>query len=227
MKTFYSAVSLISLLLLSLTLPTISAAKDLYVSDKLFVPVRKGQGNQFSILHKGLPSGTRVTLIERGDVWTKISTQNGLTGWMRSQYLEEQPTAVLQLASLNKRFDKLSADYQALKQRKIALEQDYQRSQQTLSSADQQIAQTEKELDTLKNISANAVQNYDRLQSLAEQLQLLQTENDVLRAENEKLEQSERTTFFFYGALAVLLGVIIALIVPKLRGKKRNNGWVN
>ena len=58
-------------------------------------------------------------------------------------------------------------------------------------------------------------------------MQLLQTENDVLKSENESLRRSENTTFFIYGAFAVLLGVILATLLPKLKPSKRNTGWVN
>lgn len=217
-------------LLLLLTLSIFSAqslAQSLYISDELYVPVRKGQGNQFSILHKGLPSGTRVTLIQREKEWTKVKTSGGVTGWIRNQFLSKTPPAKLRLSNLQKKVEELTANAEQLQAEKTELEQRFTQSQQELQGATATIQQTKTELVDLKSISDSAVKNYDRLQELTSQMQLLQTENDVLRAENEQLENNERTTFFFYGAIAVLLGVLIAVIVPKLRRSKRNNGWAN
>ena len=76
-------------------------------------------------------------------------------------------------------------------------------------------------------ISASAIESNQKLQELAEKMELMQTENDVLKSENENLRRSERATFFIYGAFAVLLGVFLAVLLPKLRVRKRNDGWLN
>ena len=202
-------------------------AQSLYISDELYVPVRKGQGNEFAILHKGLPSGTRVTLVEKDERWTKVTTQEGVTGWIRNQFLRNTPPAAIQLERLQKRFNDLSKSTEVLKQEKASLESQLSEQQSVLDATNLAAKNTTDELNQLKQISDNAVKNYDHLQELAKKMQLLQTENDVLKAENEKLEDSERTTFFLYGIFSVIVGVIIVLVVPRLRVKKRNTGWVD
>ena len=202
-------------------------AQSLYISDELYVPVRKGQGNEFAILHKGLPSGTRVTLVEKDERWTKVTTQEGVTGWIRNQFLRNTPPAAIQLERLQKRFNDLSKSTEVLKQEKASLESQLSEQQTALEATNLAAKNTTDELNQLKQISDNAVKNYDHLQELAKKMQLLQTENDVLKAENEKLEDSERTTFFLYGIFSVIVGVIIVLVVPRLRVKKRNTGWVD
>ncbi len=204
-----------------------SYAANLYISDKLYVPIRKGQGNKFAILHKGLPSGTRVTLIEKDKDWTKVRTSGGITGWIRNQFLDEEPPASIKLNTANRKLETLTQQLNALKEEKQTLEKSYTETQQSLRKTEQLASETENELSSLKVISASAVESHQRLQSMAEKMQLLQTENDVLKSENESLRRSESTTFFIYGAFAVLLGVLLAIILPKLRVKKNNNGWLN
>jgi len=210
-----------------LTTPTITLAKDLYISDKLLVPVRKGQGNEFAILHKGLPSGTKVTLVERDTRWTKITTDTGITGWVRNQYLLDEPTANVSLVSIKAQLEKAQTANAQITEEKQQLNEQLENTKNDLRLTLANSSDTNSELLELKEISGSAVQTYQQLQTLAKQLQLLQTENDVLIAEKERLENNERTAFFFYGALAVLLGVCIAIVIPKLRATKRNNGWVN
>lgn len=218
---------ILSLSICSPLMTSLSLAEDLYISDKLLVPVRKGQGNQFAILHKGLPSGTRVTLIERDESWTKIRTNGGITGWVRNQYLLENPTASVSIVSVREDLAAAQALNKQVRAENNKLSLDLKETKEALNTALQTSSNTNNELATLKEISGSAIQSYEQVQTLAKEIQLLQTENDVLIAEKERLEQSERTRFFLYGALAVLLGVLIAVILPKLRVSKRNDGWAN
>ena len=64
-----------------------------------------------------------------------------------------------------------------------------------------------------------------QLQELTTELQLQQTALDVLEAENQKLRESERNTFFIYGICAVLSGALLTLLIPRLRVKKRYSEW--
>lgn len=219
--------SLLFLLLIASSFPTVSLAEDLYISDRLLVPVRKGQGNQFAILHKGLPSGTKVTLVERDSNWTLIKTADGITGWIRNQYLLENPTANISIVALRKKLSAIETENETTRQENNRLTQALEETQTALNLAQQTYSETNSELSALKEISATAVQSYEQVQTLAKEIQLLQTENDVLIAEKERLEQSERTTFFLYGALAVLFGVLVAIIIPRLRSNRRYNGWAN
>ena len=205
----------------------IAFAESLYISDKLYVPIRKGQGNQFTILHKGLPSGTKVTLVKRDKNWTKVTTKGGITGWIRNQFLDTEPPAAIKLTYANKQIDQLSKELAELKAVKSGLENRFQQIKASLQDSTQQAKKAQEELSTLQSISASAVESHQRLQTLAEKMQLMQTENDVLKSENENLHKSERNTFFMYGVFAVLLGVLAAVIVPKLKTQKRNSGWIN
>ena len=64
-----------------------------YVSDHLVITVRTGQGAQFQII-KTLESGDHVKVLEVTDTgYTQIETSDGVEGWVRSQYLAEEPVA--------------------------------------------------------------------------------------------------------------------------------------
>ena len=60
-----------------------------YISDTQYIPVRSGAGNEFRIIHRGIPSGTRLTVSRESEdgTWAEITTDGGTTGWVRSQYL--------------------------------------------------------------------------------------------------------------------------------------------
>jgi SH3 domain protein len=54
----------------------------------------------------------------------------------------------------------------------------------------------------------------------------LKSDLELLRTENQRLSDKLQSQDFINGALAVLLGVIITLVVPRLWPKRRqNSSW--
>ena len=81
------------LLLLSLLFAPVAKAQDIsYVSDKQYIPLRSGPGGEYRITHKGIPSGTRLTIARTSSdgVWTEITTDRGTSGWIQKK---SDPTA--------------------------------------------------------------------------------------------------------------------------------------
>ena len=73
--------------------------------------------------------------------------------------------------------------------------------------------------------SANALALDDSNKSLMETNQLLQHEIDVLKGENERLEDGSSQEWFLNGALAVGFGVLLAIVIPRLSPKRKHNEW--
>ena len=71
------------LLLLTLLFSATSAAHDIrYISDKQYVPLRSGASNEHRIVHRGLPSGTKLVVSSTSSdgLWSEITTQGGQKG---------------------------------------------------------------------------------------------------------------------------------------------------
>ncbi|GAB3105755.1 TIGR04211 family SH3 domain-containing protein [Aestuariicella hydrocarbonica] len=201
------------------------AAEYRWVDDTLYVPLRSGKGNQYRILDKGLKSGTRLTVISEDDEWTEVKTSSGELGYVRSQYLKNTPTAGLKLATAEANLSKVTAEYQALKKQLSSAQSSGSQLNQELSEANTRIAELQSELTEIKQVSANAIGLNQRHQELMHEHELMQTEVDILKAENQRLQNDTQNTFFLYGAGAVLLGVILTLIIPTLRRRKRYSEW--
>lgn len=204
---------------------SISAQEQRWVADTLLVPLRSGKGNQYRIIDKGLKSGTRVTLLSADAEWAEIRTESGQTGFMPVQFLLKTPTAGLQLAATEATLAKVEAEYKALKTQLHDASASGDQLDLELAEARTRIAELQTELAELKRISASAVELHDRHSKLIHNHQVMQTELDVLKAENQRLQSDERNTFFLYGAGAVGLGVIITLVAPALRRRKRYSEW--
>jgi len=217
------------LLLFSLFLACASHAQEIrYISDKQYIPVRSGAGNQYRVTHKGLPSGTRLTVRQMSDdgVWAEIVTDGGTEGWIRAQYLMQEVPAEAKLGAALKRAEEsdqragaMAAELATLKGEQSELETEAADSSNQAESLAQELAQ-------LKQISGNAVQLDADNRRLVVEAENLRSELNMLQAENRRLEDKLQSEDFLNGALAVLLGVIITLVVPRLWPKRRkSSSW--
>lgn len=196
-----------------------------WISDVLYVPMRKGPSNQHTILHRGLKSGTRLSIIETQENWSQVRIPDGSTGWVPNQYLLEEPIAALKLEDAAKKAQRSSERYQEASNKLKQLSAENESLKKQLSNSEQGSSALTSELNQIKQISANAIDLNDNYQQLAKDHQLLQTELDVARAENERLKKEDSQTWFVYGAGAVLLGVLITVILPALRPRRRRSEW--
>ena len=194
-----------------------------YVTDVIRTPVRSGAGADYRILNRGLPSGTAVTYFATSDdgVWAEVETAGGTRGWLRAQYLQtEVPIA--------NRFSEVEQALAAATERAELAEGRLRETEELASNSDEatarltrDLAATEEELNNIKRISANAIE-LDRMnQSMAMELEEIKARVDVLKLENARLEERANSNRLLQGIFAVIVGVIIALVVPRFTGKRR------
>jgi len=200
-------------------------AQDRYISDALYVPLRKGPTSQHTILHKGLKSGTKLRFLSESDGWSNVQTSSGRLGWVPSRYLQDQPIAALLLEQANSNVEQSKNRYNKLQKKLTKTQntnQDLQKQLQQLQTSSKKLSA---ELKQIKSISANAVSLNSSYQQLAKDQQLLQTELDVVQADNDRLKNDNSQKWFVYGALAVGLGVLLTLLIPMFKPKKRYSEW--
>ena len=85
-------------LLVMLALPAM-AQQQRYIEDTALVPLRSEAIAGSSPVHKGLPSGSAVTLIQgdTGTGWSQVRTREGVDGWIQTRYLKREPGARFQV----------------------------------------------------------------------------------------------------------------------------------
>lgn len=189
-----------------------------YIRDTLFVPLRSGQSYKYRIIHKGLVSGTALTLLEQSDdeSYSKVRTEQGIEGWLETQYLSEEPSARSRVNSLALKNEKMTSENTALKQKINTLTEVNNEQKNALKALDQQYQILNKELTDIKAISANALTLNDNNTELLQQNQVLQNQADILTTDNQRLKDQLDNDNFLNGAFAVLIGVFITLLVPRL-----------
>lgn len=201
-------------------------AKTVYISDELQVPLRKSPCPQCAILHRGIKSGTALKLIEaNGEGWSRVTTPGGMNGWMPSHYLQSEPTARDQVATVKANYASLQKKYSAQNESFEKLKLSHEQLTMELESDQSNKERIIGELNTIKKISANAVSINQQNKELLERNGILKSEIDILTATNERLSRSERNTQFLYGVFAVVMGALLTVLIPRLKRRKRFSEW--
>jgi len=206
-------------LLLTCCASPFALAVERYISDIVYVPLHSDKSSRSNVLNKGLVSGTKVDLIREelgadNNLWSLVTTGDGLQGWIRSQNLSEGPTAALRLANI------ASASRNAL-----ALQEENKALQQKLNNVQQQYQQLLTDTEDMRQAATTAVNLQDDNKRIHTEYQLLQTRVDVLTAENDQLRKNDNYSQWLYGGGLILGGIIISFILQGLGRRKRKSEW--
>lgn len=214
--------------LLSLNVPECLTQETQYISDTILVPVREGAGPDEIIINRGLPSGTLVLVFQQSEdgEWTEIETRAGTRGWIRSKYLQTDPPAALLMTDIQVELAQVQAERDRLLNQLNARSSEADEADGTISELNAVIESTRAELTEIKRVSSATIELDLMNQQLVAELESERSESDLLRLENVRLRERIANNQILDGALAVLLGVLLALIAPRLwPSKKRSDGW--
>ena len=205
----------------------LSQTKTAYIKDTLYVPIRSGDSNQYRILHKGLKSGTKLSIIEENDdkTWVKVTTESGIEGWLPSQFISNTKTANLLVDSYKNDAEKARKELNELKMSYASTGEKLKKESSTAEEYFNENTRLTLELQKIKSISSNAIAMDKNYQNLLEQHELLKTKYDTLFAENENLKADQRLSFLLYGAGLLILGMFLMIILPMLKPKQRFSEW--
>jgi SH3 domain protein len=212
-------------LFLGLCLFLISAAAHAevrYVIDNLIITMRSGQSTQHQILHTW-PSSTKLEILETGEKYSKARGPNGTEGWVLNQYITRKPTAKIQLANVKQKLVKIKKENARLK---TALT-DAQNKKGALNKLQNTLTRENKkqadELTHLRRVAAKPLKLENENQRLKNELLELEEKHELQLQENQMLGDSSDRDWFLNGAGVVFLGVLIGLIAPRLRVRKKSS----
>ena len=199
-----------------------------YISDRVLVPVRSGAGADYRIVNRGLPSGTALLVFAESDdgEWAEIETRGGTRGWIPSQYLQQEPPAALLINDLRVELEQARAERDRVVSQLNQSSTEVDEADETIIGLTTTIERTQAELTEIKRVSAAALDLDLMNQQLVAELESGRSSADLLRLENVRLRERIANNQMMDGALAVLLGVILAVVAPRLwPRKKRPDGW--
>ncbi len=216
---------LILVLLLTLFSGTSIAAEVVkYVNDYLVITLRSGPGNQFKI-EKTLGTGTRLTVLEESEdgQYSKVRTGAGTEGWVLNQYLVSEPVARLLLEDAQKQLTKLQAEHKTLRQQFDELSQESSSVSKARNSLEKESEQLNRELEKLKKVAAKPIQLEADNKRLTSEVVELKNNLRLLEEKNTALEDSESRQWVVVGAVILFVGIILGLILPRLKPPRRDS----
>ena len=193
-----------------------------YVTDSLPLEARSGPSTAHKILLM-LESGTRVTVMEEADGYSRVQPPSGPEVWILSRYLQPVASARERLADATKELEGLREEKTSLS---AALEQtrnagaQAESALQTAQSANQALQQ---ELAAIKQAAASTLATRAENARLISELDALRGQLDILSSETRTLKESRQRESFIAGAGVLGAGLLLGLILPRLRGRRRRD----
>lgn len=214
------AMSLIALCVLA----NVSFAQTLYVTDELVITVRTGPSTQNAII-QNLNSGDSVTVLEETDDgdYVRVRTDSGEEGWALRRYLISEPIARSQLAAAERNLAQARNRVTELETIVADLSEQLDTVTQRMQEAETAATTLNTELVDVRSVSANALTIRDRNESLRRRVNELDQLVDELTVQNTALGSRATREWFVVGAGVLTTGIVLGLVIPTLRRKRRTN----
>jgi SH3 domain protein len=213
--------------LLFLMLPALAAqAETRYVTDVFNIMMRSGESSSHRILRQ-LPSGTPLEVISVNEEtgYTQVRTSGDTTGYVLTRQLMDEASARDRLAATEERLRALQEEPDKLAGRLTALQDEYQTLQAEHSRLQRVNTELEQELEGIRRTAADAVRISNERNELRKTLNALTRQVEDLKQKNRDLSHKTAQNWFLIGGGVVVLGIILGLILPHLRFRRRKNSW--
>lgn len=199
-------------------------AETRYVSDELEIPLRSGTSTQHRIVRM-LPSGTAVQVLEQDSDsgYSRIKLASGTEGWTLTRFLMSSPPARERLLQAEKKLAELELQ---TRQRATQLNERNKEQQGLESELEQLKAENQKlskQLADIQRTASSALAIDAENKDLKSDMMHLRREQEILRQENEALRDRTNRDWFMIGAGVLILGIILGLILPRIRLRKRSS----
>ena len=197
-----------------------------YVSDRLIISVRDGQNQNAAVLGY-LETGAPVEILEEKEDFLRIRTEDGIEGWVRTQYLVSEKPKILIIENLKNEIETLNKKIQTVKneqnsasttiseskkmyQEKIEeLKEEANINQKFAAKAKSDFIELNKKYTTLLNHSKNTEKLIGEVEKLKKLNAELNTEVKSLRKDRKNPLKSNRIQSFIAGAGVLLFGFIL------------------
>ena len=198
-----------------------------YVTDSLRLEARQGPSTGHRIIQM-MPTGTRLEVLGERSGWSRIKlprARNGRTeAWILTRYLREDPPPRQALASA-------LAEATELREQNATLNEELAEERATvaeLSEERDKLAQTNQststELSEIKRTAASAIAIRDENREIKQRFEELRDAHQQSVQDNRVLRANRERDWFVAGGGVLLLGMVLGLIIPKIRWR-RKRGW--
>ncbi|MCG5548196.1 TIGR04211 family SH3 domain-containing protein [Halorhodospira halochloris] len=207
----------------------VEEGKIMHVRDQIFVPFRSGPTNQYRII-RFLPTGSQLETKRPDDEvieqfgeealeeWI-YGTHGNDEGWVQAQYMVEETPARMRIGDVEADLESAHDEIAALEDELADKEQAKEELNEDLAEARQQIADLESDLEAASD-GYRLVQENDKLK---ERIHVLIERTENLEERNQELADRANRDWFLAGSGVLVGGLLLGLILPHLRPRRK--GW--
>jgi SH3 domain protein len=195
-----------------------------YVSDKLSIELRRGPSNEYLIM-RNLEAGTQVEVLEQNDDgYSRIRLAGQDTeGWVLTRFLTTETSSRDRLAVAERSLSNSRTRVAELEKQVAELDSELGATKTNLDQTRTSQSEVSQELASIKTAAANVIEIRDQNESLSQTLVDRERQVEQLTAENAALRGRNNQNWFIVGAGVLLGGIIIGLVAPSLRRKRRSD----
>jgi SH3 domain protein len=197
-----------------------------YVTDSFEVTLRTGpsSGNKIIAMPR---SGQPLEVLEEEGDWSHVNLLKGgepvQEGWILSRYLVRRVPWELQAKSLGEENASLKEKLGLLEDQMGELQRRNKELTIKLEGSEDSLRKMTSQYDTLKKGSASYLELKRDHEAATAALETAEEKVRKLSEENEILQSSQRNKWFATGALVLLCGLMIGVVVGSRQKKRRSS----
>ncbi len=198
-------------------------AQSAWVTDQFEITLRTGPSTSNAI-RLSLSSGSRLEILEEdADAgYTRVRTSGGTEGWVLTRYLMNEPSAREQLSELTTQLSSASDEGASLATQLNSIRGEYREAEQQIGRLEREKEGLQGELDEIRRTAANVLAIDSQNDELQEKLTNAEINIDRLNEEVRVLTGQSNRSWFITGALVLAGGIVLGLILPRLRWQRRS-----
>jgi len=210
--------------LVALALELLAYGQTRYVTDRTQVELRRGPSTEYRIL-RYLEAGDRVEVLEQNEAqgFSRVKIDENNEGWVPTASLVAEPIARERLAVAERNLASARDRVTALEAQNQELTRDLTSARTELEQARTNHGTVSRELTDLRNAAANVVEIRDDNTRLTQSLAQRERQVEQLTADNARLAARNNQNWFVVGAAVLLAGIVVGLVAPTLRRKRRSD----
>jgi SH3 domain protein len=201
-----------------------SWATKAYVTDSLEITFRTGPSTENKII-TFITSGQPLELLESREDWSRvrlIGPELGhMEGWVLSRYLSKQQPWEIQAVSLKKENARLKDELERIKEQWLKADQGEKGVSEELKVNLEDLQRIQSKYETLKNEAAGFLKLKSVYEATSKTLETARETVQNLTKENEALRSSQKNKWFATGALVLLCGLMIGLLMGRQYKKRK------
>jgi SH3 domain protein len=177
------------------------------------------------LILRNLEAGERVEVLEEnGEGYSRVRVADqGTEGWILTRFLTAEPIARERLVVAERNLSTARERVTGLEAETAQLSRDLAATRAELEQSRASHGTATRELADIRTASANVVEIRDQNQRLQQRVVQLERQVDELTADNERLARRSNQNWFVVGAAVLLAGIVIGLVAPSLRRKRRSD----